>query len=38
MNKTSKYKLVGYKSNVPARNWKNSGFNIISKVLPANLQ
>ena len=24
---------MGYKSNVPARNWTNPGFNLISKVI-----
>ena len=32
-NKTSKYKLVGYKSNIPAHIWTNPGFNLISKVI-----
>ena len=32
-NKTSKYKLVGYKSNIPAHIWTNPGFNLISKFI-----
>ena len=32
-NKTKKYKLVGYKSDIPAHNWTNPGFNLISKVM-----
>ena len=32
-NKTSKYKLVGYKSNIPTHIWTNLGFNLISKVI-----
>ena len=32
-NKTSKHKLVEYKSNIPAHNLTNPDFNLISKVI-----